>query len=154
MFPNGQRVTLVVMTIKGIRPRLFSANWAAQLWQWSLLFGALLLVIWLVTQESNAPQLILLLLLYIIAINFSLPPSYGLVGLVPVVAVSSILVTGLETAVLLALSSFLIAEVARPLWNPMWDLVAVQQPSWSERLTIITWQLLALIALADLFTSS
>ncbi len=133
------------MTIKGIRPRLFSANWAAQLWQWSLLFAALLLVIWLVTQESNAPQLILLLLLYIIAINFSLPPSYGLVGLVPVVAVSSILVTGLETAVLLALSSFLIAEVARPLWNPMWDLVAVQQPSWSERLTIITWQLLALI---------
>lgn len=114
--------------------------------EWALVFGLLLLAIWLVTQQENAAQLILLLLLLIITINFSLPPAFGAVGLTPLVAVSSLLVVGLETAVPLAALSFLIAELARPLWNPMWDYVNLQQPTWSERLATIAIHLLTLTA--------
>lgn len=114
--------------------------------EWLLVFCLLLFTIWFVTQEGNAPQLILLLLLYIITINFSLPPAFGAVGLTPVVAVSSLLVVGLETAVSLATVSFLIAELARPLWSPMWDYVNLKRPSWLERLGIVTIQLLAIIS--------
>ncbi len=145
MFRNGQRAKLVVMTTTSTPRRKKVTSWLEFLLQGSLLFLTLLLVIWLVTQGANAPQLILLLLLHIIAINFSLPPAYSLVGLTPLVAVSSVLLVGLETAVLLTLSSFLIAELARPLWNPMWDSVEVKRPSWSERLSIITLHLIALL---------
>ncbi|MCA9975604.1 MAG: GAF domain-containing protein, partial [Anaerolineales bacterium] len=119
--------------------------------EWVLVFGLLLFVIWLVTQEANAPQLILLLLLYIITINFSLPPAFGGIGLTPVVAVSSLLVVGLETAVYLAAISFLVAELARPLWNPMWDYVNLKQPNWRERLGVIAVHLLALSAAGFLY---
>ncbi|UCC52772.1 MAG: hypothetical protein JSV68_02165 [Anaerolineaceae bacterium] len=67
-----------------------------------LLFLMLLVAIWLATQRREAPQLILLLLLYVITVNFSLPPAQGAVGLVPVVSVTSALVVDLETAILLA----------------------------------------------------
>ncbi|MCA9934626.1 MAG: GAF domain-containing protein, partial [Anaerolineales bacterium] len=121
-------------------------TWLPRVLEWSLLFLALLLAIWLVTREANAPQLILLLLLYIIAINFTLPPAYGSVGLVPVVAVGSVLVVGLETAVILTLISLTIAELARPLWNPMWDLVNLQRPSWAQRISNMALHLLALLS--------
>ncbi|MCA9972043.1 MAG: GAF domain-containing protein [Anaerolineales bacterium] len=114
--------------------------------QWAAPIGLLLAAIWLVTQEANAPQLILLLLLYIITVNFSLPPAYGGVGLTPVVGVSSILVAGLETAVFLAAISYLLAELARPLWNPMWDSVNLPQPAWPRRLGPVAVHLLALLA--------
>lgn len=120
-------------------------KWFVLLWQLSLLFLALLLAIWLVTRDADAPQLILLLLLTIIAINFTLPPEHGLVGLVPVVAVSSVLVVGLPTAVLLTLISFAIAELARPLWDPLWDQVDVKRPSAAERFLIIILHLASLL---------
>jgi len=62
-----------------------------------LLFLMLLVAIWLATQRREAPQLILLLLLYVITVNFSLPPAQGAVGLVPVVSVTSVLMVDLET---------------------------------------------------------
>ncbi len=119
--------------------------------QVALLFVGLLLAIWLVTQQAEAPQLILLLLLGVITINFKLPPEHGSVGLTPVVAVSSVLVVGLETAVPLLLLCFVLAELARPLWNPMWDLMNVARPSWQERLSIALIHLLALIAAGQLY---
>jgi signal transduction histidine kinase len=117
-----------------------------RLGQWLLLFAGLLLAIWATTQRAEAPQLILLLLLYVVTVNFSLPPSQGLVGLVPVVAVSSLLVLGLETAVLLALSSHILAELVRPLWQPTWDYVNITRPSWRLRLGTIGVYLGALLA--------
>jgi hypothetical protein len=111
-----------------------------------LLFVGLLLAIWATTQLPEAPQLILLLLLYVVTINFSLPPSQGLVGLVPVVAVSSLLILGLETAVLLALSSHALAELVRPLWQPTWDTINISRPSWRLRLGTIGVYLGALLA--------
>jgi signal transduction histidine kinase len=113
---------------------------------WLLLFGGLLVAIWATTQQAEAPQLILLLLLYVVTVNFSLPPSQGLVGLVPVVAVSSLLVLGLETAVLLALISHTLAELAHPLWQPAWDYVNISRPSWRLRLGTIGVYLGALLA--------
>ncbi len=114
--------------------------------QWLLLFTGLLLAIWATTQLPEAPQLILLLLLYVVTINFSLPSSQGLVGLVPVVAVSSLLILGLETAVLLALISHVTAELARPLWQPTWDTINLARPSWRQRLGTIVVYLMALLA--------
>ncbi len=119
--------------------------------QVALLFLALLLAIWLVTQRAEAPQLILLLLLGVITINFNLPPEHGSVGLTPVIAVSSVLVVGVETAVSLLLLSFILAELARPLWNPMWELLNVAWPPWQERLAIALIHLLALIAAGLLY---
>lgn len=99
-----------------------------------LLFLMLVLAVWLVTQQREAPQLILLLLLYIITVNFSVPPEQGAVSLVPVVSVTSFLLLGLETAVLLGASSLFLAELARPLWNVLWENIAVRRPSLLERL--------------------
>ena len=116
-----------------------------RLGQWLLLFSGLLLAIWATTQLPEAPQLILLLLLYVVTINFSLPPSQGLVGLVPVVAVSSLLVLGIETAVILALISHTTAELARPLWQPTWDYINLPPPAWWLRIGSIAVYLSALL---------
>lgn len=117
-----------------------------QIGQGTVVFFVLLLTIWLVTQQANAPELILFLLLLITAVNFSLPPEQGGSGFVPVVAVSSLLVVGVETAVPLLTLSFLVAELARPLWNPLWDTPRALQSTWAERLAHATIHLLALLA--------
>jgi two-component system, NtrC family, sensor histidine kinase KinB len=129
-------------------------NYIARLGQWLLLFGGLLLAIWATTQLPEAPQLILLLLLYVVTINFSLPSSQGLVGLVPVVAVSSLLILGLETAVLLALISHTTAELARPLWQPTWDTINIARPSWRLRLGTIAVYLAALLTAGFAYTQA
>ncbi len=78
---------------------------------------ALAAAIWTVTLSRDAPQLILLGLLTVIALNLSLPPTQGGGGLVPVVVVSGLLMVGLETAVTLFLAAFILAELTRPLWE-------------------------------------
>lgn len=114
-----------------------------QVGQWVLLFAALLLAIWTVTQYREAPQLILLLLLYVITTNVSLPFSQGGVGLVPVVAVSSLLVVGWETAVLLAVAGSLLAELSYALWLPMWT--NLERPSRRQRAGMALASLAALV---------
>ncbi|MBP7046024.1 MAG: hypothetical protein KBE23_24990, partial [Chloroflexi bacterium] len=104
--------------------------------EWVVLFMALIGAIWAATQSQNAPQLILLGLLMIITLNFSLPPERGAAGLAPVVVISSLLMVGLETAVILFILSIILAEIARPLWNPLWEYVDVARPSWPQRLGI------------------
>ena len=131
-----------------------SPSQITRLGQWLLLFAGLLLAIWATTQLPEAPQLILLLLLYVVTINFSLPSSQGLVGLVPVVAVGSLLILGLETAVILALISHTTAELARPLWQPSWDTINIAPPSWRLRLGTTAVYLTALLAAGLAYTQA
>lgn len=111
----------------------------------NLLFVTLLIAIWLATQRREAPQLILLLLLYVITVNFSLLPAQGAVGLVPVVSVTSALTVDWETAVLLAVISLVVAELARPLWIPVWESIDIKWPSASARLG---WAVIYLLSVA------
>lgn len=123
---------------------LTSRRWVIRVGEWALLFVVLLLAIWISSQNLAAPQLILLALLYIITINFSLPPEQSGVGLVPLVAISSLLVLGLNTAVFLALISFILAELVSPLWHSIWEQVGVSRPSRSQRLAAALTHLLPL----------
>jgi len=114
--------------------------------EWLVLFLALLGAIWAATQSEAAPQLVLLSLLTVITLNFSLPPERGAAGLAPVVVMSSLLMLGLETAVTLLLISIILAEMAHPLWDPLWQYVDVARPSWRQRWGIGLIHLLSLIA--------
>ncbi|MCP4426425.1 MAG: hypothetical protein GY803_18180, partial [Chloroflexi bacterium] len=92
-----------------------------QIAQWTLPFTAVALALWAVTQYQAAPQLILLGMLIVITLNFSLPPQQGGGGLVPVMAVSGLLMMGLETAIILYPAAFVLAELTRPLWASVWE---------------------------------
>lgn len=120
--------------------------WLPLALEWTLLFLVLLGAIWAATLREDAPQLVLLSLLTIISLNFSLPPGRGAAGLTPVVVVSSLLMVGLTTAVPLLIASILLAELARPLWNPMWQYVDVPRPTWPQRVGVGLVHLLALSA--------
>ena len=90
--------------------------------KWAVFFLGLLGTIWLATSSRVAPQLILLTLLSVIAINFSVPLVHGVVSpVLPVVAVSGLLVVGARPTLLLFATAFLLAELARPLWLPLWQ---------------------------------
>lgn len=136
------------MKAQRITSNIKQATWLLRLGEWGLLFTVLVLAIWLATQSRAAPLLILLAVLYIIAINFSLPPSRAGVSLVPTVAVSSLLVVEPITAVTLFLTSLLLAETVRPLWNPLWDHVGLQRPPLQQRLGPAVVHLLALVIAA------
>ncbi|GAB4277380.1 MAG: hypothetical protein Kow0080_28320 [Candidatus Promineifilaceae bacterium] len=122
------------------------------MWQWLPWLVLLLLLtgsLWAVTQRREAPQLITLGLLAILTFNFSLPLNRGAVGLVPMVAAATFLITGLETAVPLLLVSFLIAEFIYPLWQAAWNQ---ERPSrWHRTITAIIF-ILSLITAAQTYT--
>jgi two-component system, NtrC family, sensor histidine kinase KinB len=118
---------------------LLPQNWRQKQWvigvlNGVLLFFMLLAAIYLATQQRDAPQLILILLLYVITVNLTLPPSQGAVGLVPVVSVTSVLILDWQPALLLAAFSLLVAGLAQRLWNPVWDYIDVQRPNLLEHL--------------------
>ena len=115
--------------------------------QWLTFFALLLLSIWLVTREENAPQLILLGLLTIIGVNLSLPPSVGSVGIVPLVGMSSLFILGDPVlAVGLFVISYTLAEVVRPFWYGLHDHAGVERPFISQRIGLGIVYLLALLA--------
>ncbi|MCP4360983.1 MAG: GAF domain-containing protein [Chloroflexi bacterium] len=114
--------------------------------RWGLLFIMLVLAIWAATQSRDAPQLILLTVLTLIAINFSLPPSLGNVGVLPIVSITTFLVMGLPTAVILLIIGLLLAELSQPLWQPLWEMVPRQRPSWQQRFMTGLIHLLSLLA--------
>jgi len=116
-----------------------------RLGEWIILFLVLLGAIWAATQREEAPQLILLSLLTIITLNFSQPLERGSAGLTPVVVMSSLLMMGLETAVILLIVSIVLAEIARPLWHPLWEYVDVARPAWPQRLGIGLVHLISLV---------
>lgn len=134
-------------------PKRWQTNrWLVRLVEFGGLFLVLLVALWLVTQRREAPQMILLALLYIITVNFSLPVALGAVGLVPVVAVLSLLLLGLETAVVLTAGSLLLAEFARPLWAPVWENIHAPRPSWRQRMATAVALLLAMVAGGLIYT--
>ncbi|PIE81686.1 MAG: hypothetical protein CSA11_03280 [Chloroflexi bacterium] len=119
--------------------------------EWLVLLMVLMAALWAGTRTEEAPQLILLTTLTIITINFSLPPEQGSVGLVPLVSVSSLLIVGLETAVFLLGASIVLAELARPLWQPLWEYVDVKRPSWKQRLMADIIYLLTLVIAGKIY---
>ncbi len=119
--------------------------------EWLVLLMVLMAALWAGTRTEEAPQLILLTTLTIITINFSLPPDRGAVGLVPLVSVSSFLIVGLETAVIILVISAVLAEFARPLWQPLWEYVDVDRPSWKQRLIANTIYLLTLVIAGQIY---
>lgn len=119
--------------------------------RWGSLFLALVVVVWAATQSQAAPQLILLTVLCMIAVNFSLPFIWGALGLVPVVAVSSLVVAGVESAVFLFLIGFVLAQLAQPLWQPLWENLGIKRPFWREQWPGLFIFLLPLISAAWLY---
>ncbi|HUM69558.1 MAG TPA: GAF domain-containing protein, partial [Chloroflexota bacterium] len=119
-----------------------------RLFEWGLLFLLLVAAIWAATQSRDAPLIILLAVLTVIAIQFSLPPTMSSVGLLPVVMVSAYLVTGLGTAVPLLVAGFVMAELSRPLWRPLWELTpqaGLEAPTIRQRSIGFVIHLLALL---------
>lgn len=119
--------------------------------EWLILLAVLILALWAATQREEAPQLILLATLTVITLNFSLPPERGAVGLTPLVSVSSLLMMGLETAVLVLVVSMVLAELAGPLWQPLWEYVGLKRPSWRQRLGAGLVYLAALIGAGEIY---
>lgn len=121
-------------------------NWR-RLIEWGLLFLLLVAAIWAATQSRDAPLVILLAVLTVIALQFSLPPALSSVGLLPVVMVSGYLVVGVGTAVPLFVAGFVIAELSRPLWRPLWELTPTagpETPTLHQRFIAFVIHLLAL----------
>lgn len=123
-------------------------SWLRRLAEWGFLFLVLLLAILAATQQRETPQLVLLLFLYVITIHFSLPAHVGSLGLMPVVALCSLLMSDLLTAVILLTLGLIFSELIRPLWHPIWENVNLPQPGRWQRLGITLRQLLALCAAA------
>lgn len=119
--------------------------------EFGLLFALLVLVIAGIARSPQAPELILLFLLYVITINFSLPASQSAISLLPMVAVTNLLVAGWQTAVALALAGWIIAQLAYPLWQPLWQEVRIQRPSLRQRLSDFLAQLIALATATFLY---
>lgn len=102
--------------------QLRERSWLRGQLEWVLLFGVMLLAVWLAIQSGDAPQVILLVLLYVVSIHFSIPVHGGAISpVLPVVAVSSLFIMGWPAALLVLAGSFLLAEFARPLWLPLWQ---------------------------------
>jgi PAS domain S-box-containing protein len=118
--------------------------------QWGLLFAGLIISLWAVTQSREAPQLILLGLLTIITLNFGLPPKVGGGGLAPLVVVSSWLILGGETAVLLTLACFILAELSRTMWANTWPDTVKESTRW-QRVGQIVVYLLPLVPAALIY---
>ena len=90
--------------------------------EWGLLFFGFLAAIWLATQSRAAPQLVLLTLLVVISTNFSVPLVKGLISpILPIVAITALLVLGPPLALGTLGTGFLLAELSRPLWRPLWQ---------------------------------
>lgn len=121
-------------------------NWR-RLTEWGLLFLLLVAAVWAATQSRDAPLIILLAALTVIALQFSLPPALSSVGLLPVVMVSGYLVVGWGTAVPLFVAGFVLAELSRPLWRPLWELTpqtGPAPPTFGQRFIAFVIHLLAL----------
>ncbi len=116
----------------------------AQVGEWVLFLGSLLAATWVVTRSQEAPELILLAVLIIITYNFSLPPAWGAINLTPLVLLTSLLIVGAKTAVFQATGSLLLAELARPLWQSIWNTLEIERPSRHERVGLVLVHLLSL----------
>ncbi len=102
--------------------------------QWGALFLGLLLAMWAATQSAAAPQSILVLVLYVLTINFGAPAGRAGAFAIPVISLASLFVVGFETATVLIILGSLLAELAHPLWSPLWHRTGGAPPSRTRRL--------------------
>lgn len=103
--------------------------------EWLLLFVVLVVIFIIATRNRTAPQIILITLLHLIAINFSLPVAGGIISPVwPVIVMSSLLLDSLRPAVLFLIIGFVLAEVTRPVWKPLWKNSPLEKITFGERL--------------------
>ena len=122
-----------------------------RLLEFSLIFLILLAAGWIATQYATAPQIMLLILLYILTINFSIPTEYGYVGITPLVAIASILTVDIDGAMFAALIGVPLAELMRPLWRPLWRASSVETVSLRDRVGMSAVLLLNLGLVAVVF---
>lgn len=101
--------------------------------QWGLLFGGLVLSLWAATQSRNAPPFVLLLVLHVIAQNFSLPVGRVQINLLPLIAVCGVLVLGWPGVVGMTVTGWLLAEVLLPFWKPFWQRANAPDVPWKRR---------------------
>lgn len=115
--------------------------------EWLLLFVVLLVIFIVATRNRAAPQIILITLLHLIAINFSLPVAGGIISPVwPVIVMSSLLLDSLRPAVLFLIIGFVLAEVTRPVWKPLWKNSPLERVTLAERLGQLLAQLGGILA--------
>ena len=110
-------------------------------------FIALCVAVWIATQSQTAPQLMLLILLYVITVNFSIPNTVGYSGIASLVAITSLNTLSFEQALIAAAIGLTLAEIARPFWNPLWRTASVTTLPLAERIA------LAVITFASLFVA-
>lgn len=119
--------------------------------EWGLLFIGLIVVIRLATQSPAAPQSILIILLYVIATNFGASVARGGATLLPLIVLSSLLVVGYPLAVLLGLLGLGLAELAYPLWVPLWQEGGKEQPHRWQRLSYSAVYWVALVVAGQVY---
>jgi signal transduction histidine kinase len=113
---------------------------------WLLLFVLLLVAAWLLTWNPLAPQLLLLVLLYLVTVNFSIPLRAGYVGMTPLVILGTLLALPAAGAVPAGLIGLVLAELVRPFWRPLWQSAAVPGGTRWQRLLLTGGQMGLLIA--------
>lgn len=132
--------------------QLREQTWLVAASQWTLLFLGLVIALWLATRSREAPQISLLILLYVVAINFSIPLTGHITGVtVPTVIVSSLLVLGFNTSLIVLLGGFALAELTRPLWKPLWQNTPLQGDSWRQRVLRFLVHFVALFSAGQMF---
>lgn len=119
--------------------------------QWGLLFGGLLVSLWAAIQSRNAPPFILLLVLHVIAQNFSIPVGRLQINLLPLIAVCGVLVLGWPGVIGMTMTGWVLAEILLPFWKPFWQRANVPNSSWGSRLGQGGIYCLAVIAAALLY---
>ena len=121
--------------------------------EWLLLFVVLVVVFILATRNRTAPQIILVILLHLIAINFSLPATSGIISPVwPIIVVCSLLLDSLRPAALFTVIGFVLAEVTRPVWKPLWKNTPLENITLAQRVGQLLAQLGGLFVAGKAFT--
>ena len=147
---NQSRHSLTHATIRSVNQTFLQQQQFARAREFVLIFVSLLVAVWIATQRPLAPQLMLLILLYVITINFSIAVRVGYIGLAAIVAISSVLTVGVTDALIAAVVGVTLAEIMRPFWRPLWRSTTNQLPTLRDRivLTVLSISTLSIATLA------
>ena len=101
---------------------------------WGLLFVGLVAALYAATQHPAAPQIILFTFLYVVVVNFGQPAPHGRLSLAPLLALASLLMLGLQPALMALASGLALAEISRPIWHSAGQIAPHGRPHWGARL--------------------